>query len=100
MKKLRTRHFHIALTASFAVSALFLAWFMLFGKRLAGTNFVGVSDAVMALLAIAAGSFLIFCFVPYFRGDRRWYAISTVLTVTFCIGCAMLWQVGGPAVVL
>ena len=100
MKKRRTRHFRITLYSSFAFSALFLGWFMLFGKRMAVSHFTGLSEAVLSLFALAAGSFLVFCFVPYFRGDRRWYSVSTVLTLAFCIGSAMLWQMGGTAVAL
>ena len=98
MKKLRTRHFYITLSCSLAFSVIFLGWFMLFGRRMAGTHLAGLSEAMLSLFALAAGSFLVFCFVPYFRGDRRWYSISTVLTLAFCIGSAMLWQMGGTAV--
>lgn len=98
MKKLRTRHFYITLYSSLALSGLFLGWFLLFGKELAITNTVGMSDALMVLFALAAVSFLTFCFVPYFHGDRRWYSISTVWAFAFCIGSAMLWRMSGTAV--
>ncbi len=100
MKKLRTRHFHIALAASTLLSGLFLGWFTLFGKKLVSTHFQGLSDALLVLFGLAAASFLTFCFVPYFRGDRRWYSVSTVLTIAFCIGSAMLWNMSGTAVIL
>ena len=98
MKKLRTRHFHITLCASLGLSASFLGWFLLFGKKLAITDFAGLSGALLGLFGMAAASFLIFCFVPYFHGDRRWYSVSTILTLAFCIGSAMLWQMSGTAV--
>ena len=98
MKTLRTRHFHIALSCSFAFSVLFLGWLMLFGVKMAGTHLLGLSEAMLSLFALAAGSFVAFCFVPYFKGDRRWYSISTLLTVAFCIGSAVLWNVGGTVV--
>ena len=72
---------------------------MLFGKQLAETHFMGMSEVMLSVFALAAASFLIFCFVPYFQGDRRWYSISTILTLSFCIGSAMLWQFSGTAVI-
>ena len=98
MKKLRTRHFYITLYASLALSGLFLGWFLLFGKQFATTNTLGMSDVLMVLFGLAAASFLIFCFVPYFRGDRRWYSVSTVWALAFCIGSAMLWRMSEMAV--
>lgn len=98
MKKLRTRHFYITLYSTLALSGLFLGWFLLFGKRLATTNLSGMSDALIVLFGLAAISFLIFCFVPYFRGDRRWYSVSTIWALAFCIGSAMLWNMSGTAV--
>lgn len=98
MKKLRTRHFYITLYSSLALSGLFLGWFLLFGKHLAATNLSGMSDALMVLFGFAALSFLIFCFVPYFHGDRRWYSVSTIWTLAFCIGSAILWNLSGTAV--
>ena len=98
MKKLRTRRFHHALYGSLGFSALFLGWFMLFGQRLAAAHFDGIAGAVFGVFVIAAASFLAFCFFPYFRGDRRWYSISALLTLVFCIGTAMLWQVSGTVV--
>ena len=100
MKRLRTRHFYIALYSALGFSAIFLGWFALFGRRLALTHFDGIMDIVLAVFVLAAASFLAFCFVPYFRGDRRWYSISALLTVVFLTGAAMLWQVPGTAVSL
>ena len=100
MKKLRTRHFYITLWSSLGLSGLFLGWFLLFGEKMAQTHFKGMSDALMVLFGLAAASFLTFCFAPYFRGDRRWYSVSTVLTAAFCIGSAMLWSMSGTAVMV
>lgn len=98
MKKIRTRHFRIALSTASICSALFLLWFAIFGTKLAETHFTGVADAVFAVLVLAASSFIGFCFFPYFRGDRRWYSISALLTLVFLVGAAMLWQVPPTAV--
>ena len=100
MKARRTRYFRYALFASLGFSALFIGWFVLFGRRLAPAHFGGVTGAVFSVMALATLSFLVFCFLPYFRGDRRWYSISALLTVVFLVGAAMLWQVPGTAVSL
>ena len=100
MKRLRTRHFRIALCSVLGFSAIFLGWFALFGRKLALTHFDGIMDVVLAVFVLAAASFLAFCYVPYFRGDRRWYTISALLTVVFFVGAAMLWQVPGTVVTL
>ena len=100
MKKLRTRYFQITLLIALGFSALFLGWMLLFGKRLALTHFDGIADAVFGVFGLATASFLAFCFIPYFRGDRRWYSISALFTLVFCLGSAMMWQITGTAVVL
>ncbi len=92
MRKLRTRHFKIALFSVSAVSALFLLLFGLFGKTFAAAHFQGALDCMMSIMALAAGSFLAFSFLPYFKGDRRWYSISALLTLVFFAGATMLWQ--------
>ena len=93
MQKRRTQYFHITLGASGAFSALFLAVIAIFGRTLASTNFNGITDCVFAVMALAAGSFLVFSFLPYFQGDRRWYSISALLTVVFFLSAVLLWQV-------
>ncbi len=98
MRTMRTRHFRIALYAALGFSALFLGWFFLFGRQLAITHFKSITDVVFSVLALAAGSFLAFCFLPYFQGERRWYSISALLTAVFLVGAVMLWQVPGAAV--
>ncbi|MBR3894923.1 MAG: hypothetical protein IKJ35_07235 [Clostridia bacterium] len=93
MRKRRTRQFKITLLSVSAASALFLLWIASFGKTLAQTEFRGVTDAVFAVMALAVGSFLAFSFLPYFRGEKRWYSISALLTVVFFAGTAMLFSV-------
>ena len=92
MQKRRTHYFHMTLGASSAFSALFLAVIAIFGRTLAASNFRGVTDCVFAVMALAAGSFLVFSFLPYFHGDRRWYTISALLTVVFFVAAVLLWQ--------
>lgn len=99
MQKRRTHYFHITLGASTALSALFLAVIAIFGRTLAASHFDGVTDCVFAVMAMAAGSFLVFSFLPYFHGDRRWYAIPALLTVVFFIAAILLWQVSPYGVV-
>ena len=98
MKKMRTRYFKMTLGGAIAFSALFLGLLVVFGKQLAATHFDGLLDCVFAVLALAAASFLVFSFLPYFRGDKRWYAISALLVLVFFVGSAMLWQAAPAAV--
>lgn len=100
MKKIRTRYFHYTMRASLGFSILFLGWFLLFGRSLAVSHFDLMSYSVFAVIIAAAGSFLLFSFAPYFRGDKRWYAIPALLTVVFFAGVVMLWQAPIPEAVL
>ncbi len=93
MKKIRTRQFLKTLYTSLGISAAFLLWLMIFGRDLAANHFKSVTGIVFVFLAVAAISFLAFCFLPYFKGDRRWFAIPSLLTVVFFMGTAILWQV-------
>jgi len=93
MKKIKTRQFLKALYVSLGFSAAFLLWMMIFGRGLAIQYFDSITYCVFAILALATLSFVVFCFVPYFRGDKRWFAIPSVLTVAFVVGTAILWQV-------
>ena len=93
MKKIKTQRFIKSLYVALGASAAFLVWMLVFGKKLAVHHFDGVTAGVFSVLGIAAVSFLAFCFLPYFQGDRRWFSIPSLLTVTFFIGTAMLWQV-------
>lgn len=93
MKKIRTRQFFKALYTSLGISAAFLLWLTVFGRNLAANHFESITGIVFTFLAVAAISFLAFCFLPYFKGDRRWFAIPSLLTVVFFMGTAILWQV-------
>ncbi len=99
MQKRRTKHFKITLWTAIAFSALFLLWFSIFGTKLAASHLEGILDAVVAVMGLAAGSFLLFSFMPYFRGDKRWYSISALFTAVFFIGAMMLWQTPVGAVI-
>ena len=93
MKKIKTRRFKKALYACLGASGAFLCWMLFFGKSLAVDHFDSITGCVFSVFALAAISFLAFCFFPYFHGDRRWFAIPSLLTVVFFVGAAMLWQV-------
>ena len=93
MKGLKTKPFFRSLYASIVFSVLFLAGIVLFGKELAALCFDGVALSLFAVMGIAVLSFVAFCFVPYFHGDRRWFVIPSMLTVVFFIGTALIWQV-------
>lgn len=93
MKKIRTRRFHKALYVSIGFSAAFLLWFATFGRRIAAQHFDGMLGCVFSVFGVAVLSFLAVCFVPYFHGERRWYAIPSVLTAAFLVGAVLLWQV-------
>ena len=93
MKKIKTQRFFKSLYIALGASAAFLLWMLVFGKNLAVHHFNGVTAGVFSVLAIAAVSFLAFCFFPYFQGDKRWFSIPSLLTVTFFVSASMLWQV-------
>lgn len=99
MQTRKNHYFKITLGASAAFSAVFLAVIALFGRALAASHFQGITDCVFAMMALAAGSFLVFSFLPYFQGEKRWYAVSALLTVAFFAGAVMLWQMPVGAVV-
>ncbi len=92
MKKIRTRQFFKTLYTSIGISAAFLLWMLIFGKSMAAQHFDTLMGCVFAILGLAAISFLTFCFLPYFHGDKRWFAIPSLLTAVFVAGTAMLWQ--------
>ena len=93
MKGIKTKHFLRSFFASVGVCVIFLGWLCTFGKDLAVRYFDGVMGCLLALMGVATLSFVAFCFVPYFHGDKRWFAIPSLLTVVFFIGTAVLWQV-------
>ena len=99
MQKIRTRHFKNTLRVVLAFGALFFAWFFLFGRELATHYFNRVADGVFGILLLASICFLAVCFLPYFRGDKRWFAIPALLTVFFFVGVILLWQVPLPEAV-
>ena len=99
MQKIRTRNFYITLRVVLGMGALFLGWFFFFGKQLAAQYFNRMADCVFAMIVLAVGSFLAFCFLPYFRGDRRWVAIPALLTAFFFVGAVILWQTPLPGAV-
>ena len=92
MKKIRTRQFFKTLYTSMGIGATFLLFMLIFGRGIAAQNFDVLIGCVFAILGLAAISFLVFSFLPYFHGDRRWFAIPSLLTVVFMMGTAMLWQ--------
>ncbi|MBQ9760024.1 MAG: hypothetical protein IJW16_01615 [Clostridia bacterium] len=92
MKKIRTRNFFRTLKIVGGLSAIFLLWLIVLGKKLATEHFDGLTMGVFAIFGIAAASFLLFSFMPYFKGDRRWYSISAMLTSVFFIGLVVLWN--------
>lgn len=96
MYQLKTRRFHIALSAVSVGSVLFLLLFAIFGKALASMSYQSASDCVFGVMVLAVSSFLLFSFSPYFKGDKRWFLISVLLTVVFFVGAAMLWQLPYP----
>ena len=93
MQKVRTRYFFYTLHSVLGFSALFLGWFIFFGRRLAETHFRSMTELVFSILALAVASFLAFVFLPFFKGDKRWFVISALLTAVFFCGTAILWQV-------
>ena len=96
MQKRRTKHFRLTLLTAIGLSAATLVFLAIFGARIAAYSVTALVDGIFVVLALAAASFLIFSFLPYFHGDKRWYSISALLTVAF-FGCAaILWQI--PAV--
>lgn len=92
MKRRRTMIFKRTFLGVGAICSVFLGWFAFFGISLAETHFQTLADGVFSILAIAVGSLLLFSFFPYFRGDKRWYSISALLTVAFFVGTVILWQ--------
>ena len=97
MKKIRTEQFFKTLYTSMGIGGAFLLFLLIFGRSIAAQNFDVLTGCVFSILGLAALSFLVFSFLPYFHGDRRGFASPTLLTGVFMIGTAMLWQcpIGG-----
>lgn len=100
MQKRRTHHFKVTLMISLGLSGLLLAVLTIFGNYLGTASFGTVVSCIFAILALATASFLVFSFFPYFRGDKRWYSISALYTLTFFIGSAILWALPASMAVL
>ena len=83
MKKIRTKQFFKTLYTSMGIGAAFLLFILIFGRSIAAQNFDVLIGCAFAVLGLAAVSFLAFCFLPYFHGDRRWFAIPSLLTAVF-----------------
>ena len=100
MQKRRTQHFKATLAVAAVTSCLLLLALAILGHYAAFDSFDLLANCIFAVLGLAGGSFLVFSFVPYFRGDMRWYSISALLTLAFFIGAGMIWQVPGMGMVL
>ena len=99
MQKRRTQHFKVTLFLAVLASCLVIAALAFFGN--ASSDVLGyLVNCIFVVLGMAGISFLVFSFVPYFRGDSRWYSISALLTVAFFIGAGMLLQNPGMGMVL
>lgn len=92
MQKRRTQHFKMTLAIAGAFSMLIPAMIAAFGRQMTQADPNLAIGCIFAVLVLAAASYLTFSFLPYFRGDRRWYSISALLTVAFFAGAAILWQ--------
>lgn len=92
MKRKRTRYFKISLRAVLLFGAGFLLFLLTIGKQIAKSHFDSMAGLTFSLLALSVVSLLAFVYFPFFRGDKRWYAIPGILTTVFFCGAAILWQ--------
>lgn len=92
MQKRRTQHFKITLSIAAGISCIMLLILAIFGQQFTSTSLSILVNCIFTVLGLAATSFLLFSFVPYFKGDKRWYSISALLTLAFFIGIGMIWQ--------
>ncbi len=100
MQKRRTHHFKVTLSIVTGASSLLLLILAMFGSSFTIDSLDVLINCIFTVLGLAAASFLMFSFVPYFRGDKRWYSISALLTVAFFIGTAIIWRVPAVGMVL
>ncbi len=100
MKKIRTRNFFMTLKIVSGFSACFLLWMLVLGRNLAIDHFDHITVSVFVIFGIAAASFLAFCFVPYFKGDKRWFSIPAILTTVFFVSLMILWKTPIPDLVV
>ena len=100
MKLIRTKKFYLSLKIASVFSAAFLGWMLFLGRNLATSHFENVTASVFAVFAIAALCFLAFSFLPYFKGDKRWFSIPAILTGVFFVSLVMIWNAPMPAAVI
>ena len=97
MKRKRTRCFKISLKAVSLFGMAFLLFLLTIGKEIAKAHFESMAGLTFSVLALSMISLFAFIYIPFFRGDRRWYAISGILSTIFFFGASILWRlpVGG-----
>ena len=100
MKKIRTRNFFLALKIVLGFSAAFLLFMLMLGQRLAAEHFDDMAMGAFSVFAVASMSFLAICFLPYFKGDRRWFSIPAILTSVFFVSLVILWNCPMPGAVV
>ena len=100
MKKIRTRNFFLTLKIVLGFSVAFLMFLLVLANRLASTHFDDMAMVAFSVFAVAAMSFLAFCFLPYFKGDRRWFSIPAILTSVFFVSLIILWNCPMPGAVI
>lgn len=93
MKRKRTRYFHHSMKIACAISGAFLFFLLTVGKEIAKTHFSSMAAVTFSILALSALCLFVFLSLPFFKGDRRWYAIPGLFTVVFFCGAAILWGV-------
>ena len=92
MKRKRTRYFKLSLRAVLLLGAGFLLFLLTAGKQIAKAHFESMAGLTFSILALSIVSLLAFVYFPFFRGDKRWYAIPGILTTVFFCGASILWQ--------
>lgn len=92
MKRKRTRYFKISLRAVLLFAAGFLLFLLTLGRQIAKAHFDSMAGLIFSVLALSIASLFAFVYVPFFWGDKRWYAIPGILTVVFFCGASILWQ--------
>ncbi len=100
MKKIRTRNFFLTLKIVLGFSAAFLLFMLMLGQRLAAEHFDDMAMGAFSVFAVASMSFLAICFLPYFKGDRRWFSIPAILTSVFFVSLVILWNCPMPGAVV
>lgn len=97
MKRKRTRYFKLSLKAVSLFGIAFLLFLLTAGKQIALSHFESMAGVTFSILALSLVSLFVFVYLPFFRGDKRWYAISGILSTVFFFGASILWRlpVGG-----